>query len=159
MVDEHTSTDVLEKIVKEPKRTVFIDEITDIEENTNRLNRKNLNKNVNISNRQLNITELNEDERIDMRTNIDKKSNKVILKNNNFKEPINKKFQLQVIDINSKYLQNVDRSKDIVEQENLTVTNEIYDLKTGKLQVTEEIKIQKAEDYIDSKSTKPTKVR
>lgn len=81
MVDEHTSTDVLEKIVKEPKRKVFIDEITDIEENTNRLNRKNLNKNVNISNRQLNITEVNEDERIDMRTNIDQTTNKVTSKN------------------------------------------------------------------------------
>lgn len=77
MVDEHTSTDVLEKIVKEPKRKVFIDEITDIEENTNRLNRKNLNKNVNISTRQHNITEVNEDERIDVRTDIDRKSSKV----------------------------------------------------------------------------------
>lgn len=52
----------------------------------------------------------------------------------------------------------MDRSKDIMEQENLTVTNEIYDLKTGKHQVTEEIKIQTSEDYTDSKSTKPTKV-
>lgn len=53
----------------------------------------------------------------------------------------------------------MDRSKDTLEQENLTVTNEIFDLKSGKHQITEEIKIQKASDYTDSKSTKPMKVR
>lgn len=53
----------------------------------------------------------------------------------------------------------MDRSRDTLEQENLTVTNEIYDLKSGKHQVTEEIKIQKSADYIDSKGPKPVKVR
>lgn len=64
-----------------------------------------------------------------------------------------------MIDINSESLQNVDRSKNTFEHENLTVTNEIYDLKTGKHQITEEIKIQKAGDLTDSKSTKTMKVR
>lgn len=67
-------------------------------------------------------------------------------------------MDFQVIDINSKLLQNVDRANSL-EQENLTVTNEIYDLKSGKHQITEEIKIQKSADLIDSKSTKSMKVR
>lgn len=58
MLDEKVHTDVIEKIVEAPKKTIYVDEFVEIEKNTSiSENNENITLNLNETSKHKNITE------------------------------------------------------------------------------------------------------